>query len=99
MSKFKDLIIDILEMYERGRTVAEIATALQLGRSVVEYVIDTYAEVLQDWQRLGSAQGSVVCSITKVLLVFYRKKSLIKGTCYFKATLSNEKSFSYRKSQ
>ena len=59
MSKFKDLIIDILEMYERGRSVAEIATALQLGRSVVEYVIDTYAEVLHDWQRLGSAQGSV----------------------------------------
>ena len=48
MSKFKDLIIDILEMYERGRTVAEIATTLQVGRSVVEYTIDTYAEVLQD---------------------------------------------------
>ena len=48
MSKFKDLIIDILEMYERGRSVAEIATALQLGRSVVEYAIDTYAAELQD---------------------------------------------------
>ena len=48
MSKFKNLVIDIMEMYERGRTVAEIATALQLGRSVVEYVIDTYAEVLHD---------------------------------------------------
>jgi orotate phosphoribosyltransferase-like protein len=48
MSKFKDLIIDILEMHERGASVAEIATTLQLGRSVVEYAIDTYAEVLHD---------------------------------------------------
>ena len=48
MSKFKTLIIGILEMYERGADVAEIATALQVGRSVVEYAIDTYAEVLQD---------------------------------------------------
>ena len=48
MSKFKDLIIDILEMYERGANVAEIATALQVGRSVVEYAIDTYATELQD---------------------------------------------------
>ena len=48
MSKFKNLIIDILEMYERGLDVVEIARALQCGRSVVEYVIDTYAEVLHD---------------------------------------------------
>ena len=48
MSKFKTLIIDILEMHERGADVVEIARALQLGRSVVEYVIDTYAEVLHD---------------------------------------------------
>jgi orotate phosphoribosyltransferase-like protein len=48
MSKFKNLVIDIMEMHERGRTVAEIATALQLGRSVVEYVIDTYAAELAD---------------------------------------------------
>lgn len=48
MSKFKALIIDILEMYERGVDVAEIATVLQCGRSVVEYVIDTYAEALHD---------------------------------------------------
>jgi orotate phosphoribosyltransferase-like protein len=48
MSKFKNLIIDILEMHERGRTVAEIATTLQLGRTVVEYVIDTYAAELAD---------------------------------------------------
>ena len=48
MSKFKDLIIDILEMSERGYTVAEIATTLQLGRSVVEYVIDTYGVALLD---------------------------------------------------
>ncbi len=58
MSKFKNLIIDILEMHERGRTVAEIATALQLGRSVVEYVIDTYAAELADWQA-RALQGSV----------------------------------------
>ena len=56
MSKFKDLIIDILEMHERGADVVEIARALQLGRTVVEYVIDTYGEVLHDWQRLGSAK-------------------------------------------
>ena len=48
MSKFKNLVIDIMEMYERGRSVAEIATTLQVGRSVVEYVIDTYAAELQD---------------------------------------------------
>jgi orotate phosphoribosyltransferase-like protein len=48
MSKFKDLIITILEMYERGATVAEIATDLQIGRTVVEYTIDTYGEVLHD---------------------------------------------------
>jgi len=48
MSKFKDLIIDILEMSDRGATVAEIATKLQLGRSVVEYVIDTYGVELLD---------------------------------------------------
>lgn len=48
MSKFKDLIIDILEMHERGASVAEIATALQVGRSVVEYAIDTYAAELHD---------------------------------------------------
>jgi orotate phosphoribosyltransferase-like protein len=48
MSKFKNLVIDIMEMYGRGRTVAEIATALQCGRSVVEYVIDTYAAELAD---------------------------------------------------
>jgi orotate phosphoribosyltransferase-like protein len=48
MSKFKNLIIDIMEMYGRGNNVAEIATALQCGRSVVEYVIDTYAAELSD---------------------------------------------------
>ena len=48
MSKFKNLIIDIMEMYGRGNNVAEIATALQCGRSVVEYVIDTYAAELAD---------------------------------------------------
>ena len=48
ISKFKDLIIDILEMHERGADVVEIARALHLGLSVVEYVIDTYAAELQD---------------------------------------------------
>ncbi len=37
-----------MEMYGRGNNVAEIATALQCGRSVVEYVIDTYAAELSD---------------------------------------------------
>ena len=59
MSKFKDLIIDILEMHERGADVVEIARALQLGRSVVEYVIDTYAEALHDWQRHDSLGKTV----------------------------------------
>lgn len=48
MSKFKILIIDILEMHEAGADVVEIARALQLGRTVVEYVIDTYGEVLHN---------------------------------------------------
>jgi len=48
MAKFKNLVIDILEMYERGLDVVKIASALQCNRSVVEYVIDTYAEVLHD---------------------------------------------------
>ena len=48
MSKFKNLVIDILEMQEQGLDVVEIARVLQCGRSVVEYVIDTYAEVLHD---------------------------------------------------
>jgi orotate phosphoribosyltransferase-like protein len=48
MSKFKDLIIDIMEMYSKGNNVAEIATVLQCGRSVVEYVIDNYSADMQD---------------------------------------------------
>lgn len=43
MGVFKNLVIDILELHERGRTVAEIAQTLQVGRSVVEYAIDIYA--------------------------------------------------------
>ena len=46
--RFKDLLIDILAMYDEGLDVVEIARALQCGRSVVEYVIDTYGTAMQD---------------------------------------------------
>lgn len=42
MSQFKRLLHKILEMETQGLTEAEIARDLQIGRSVVEYVIATY---------------------------------------------------------
>jgi orotate phosphoribosyltransferase-like protein len=44
MSKMKDLVLKILELNSAGWTDAEIATALELGRDLVHYVIDSYAE-------------------------------------------------------
>jgi orotate phosphoribosyltransferase-like protein len=45
MAKFKDLLISILELDERGVSVADIATRLQVGRSVVEYALAMYGTV------------------------------------------------------
>ena len=48
MSKFKDLVLDVLEMYESGKTVTEVAQHYQLRRNIVEYVIETYGPGLID---------------------------------------------------
>jgi len=48
MSKFKDLMLDVLEMYEQGHTVADVAQYYQLRRNIVEYVIETYGPGLID---------------------------------------------------
>ena len=45
MSQFKRLVEKVLEMHSQGRTEAEIARALQCGRSVVEYVLAMYGTV------------------------------------------------------
>lgn len=42
MGKFKGLVIDILEMYEDGTSVAEIAQYFQVRRDIVEYVIEMH---------------------------------------------------------
>lgn len=46
MSQFKTLVMQILQLNEEGHTVAEIATVLQCGRSVVEYTLDLYGNTV-----------------------------------------------------
>jgi orotate phosphoribosyltransferase-like protein len=48
MSKFKRLVEAVLELQAQGLSDAEIATALQCGRSVVEYIIAVYTEASVD---------------------------------------------------
>lgn len=43
MAQFKRLVIEVLSLNDAGMTIAEIASRLQLGRSVVEYIIAIYA--------------------------------------------------------
>jgi uncharacterized protein (DUF433 family) len=58
MSKFKDLMLDILEMYEQGHNVAEVAQHFQLRRNIVEYVIETYGPgIIDDSAIANTTQG------------------------------------------
>ena len=45
MGQFKNLVILILEMSEAGKSPAEIASVLQIGRSVVEYALEVHGSV------------------------------------------------------
>ena len=45
MSQFKRLVEQVLEMQSQGLSDAEIARALQCGRSVVEYIVAVYADM------------------------------------------------------
>ena len=46
MSNFNSLMMQILQLYDDGYDVAQIATVLQVGRSVVEYTIDLYGNTV-----------------------------------------------------
>ena len=52
MGQFKRLVIEVLSLHEAGLSETEIARVLQIGRSVVEYVIEVHGAV---------DKGSVVC--------------------------------------
>jgi hypothetical protein len=52
MSKFKDVIIDVIEMHEDGFAIAEIGQRYALCPSMVEYVIDTYGPGLYSDEQL-----------------------------------------------
>lgn len=43
MAQFKRLVVEVLSLNDAGLTIAEIATRLQCGRSVIEYIIAIYA--------------------------------------------------------
>ena len=45
MGQFKRLVDQIVEMQAQGLTEAEIARALQIGRSVVEYALEVHGSV------------------------------------------------------
>jgi orotate phosphoribosyltransferase-like protein len=45
MSQFKRLVEKVLWMHSQGQSEAEIARALQCGRSVVEYVLAVHGAV------------------------------------------------------
>ena len=45
MSQFKRLVEQVLEMQSQGMTDAEIAQSLQVGRSIVEYIVTVYADM------------------------------------------------------
>ena len=45
MGQFKNLVIEILELQSQGLNEVEIARALQIGRSVVEYTLEMYGDV------------------------------------------------------
>ena len=45
MSQMKKLMQTILELHYLGLSDAEIARRLQLRRDIVQYCVDTYAEV------------------------------------------------------
>ena len=45
MAAFKNLLIQILELSERGYTPAEISQLLQIGRSVVEDALEMHGVV------------------------------------------------------
>ena len=46
MGQFKTLMVQILQLNEEGYDVAQIATVLQVGRSVVEYTLDLYGNTV-----------------------------------------------------
>ena len=46
MGQFKTLMMQILQLYDDGYDVAQIATVLQVGRSVVEYTLDLYGNTV-----------------------------------------------------
>ena len=67
MSNYKSLMMQILQLYDNGYDVAQIATVLQVGRSVVEYTIDLYGNTVLQWRNVvivDTVEDSVVLLVT-----------------------------------
>lgn len=47
MSAVKRLVEDIMELWEEGKTVAEIAESLRLDIEMVEYVVEEYSNFFE----------------------------------------------------
>jgi orotate phosphoribosyltransferase-like protein len=43
MAKMKDLVIEIMELFENGVPIAEIAERLRMDREIIEEVVEEYS--------------------------------------------------------
>ncbi len=67
MGQFKTLVMQILQLSDEGLDVAQIATVLQVGRSVVEYTLDLYGNTVLQWRNVvivDTVEDSVVLLVT-----------------------------------